>query len=135
MVNMAKKSNGLLMATLAAGAYAYFSKKENRDKAMETMGMLKEKVDTFMNNNKLVDQSAEKVGHSDPTDFDDNNMVSEGAQTSVHYYNQEVQDPDKKSSEKDGLYKKNKDKSDNEPLYNKDESTKEAEKNNNSNQS
>lgn len=127
---MAKKTNGLLWATLAAGAYAYFSKKENRDKAMETAGNLKDKFDSFMNNNKLVDQTAEKVGHSDPEDFGDNNMVSEGAQTSVHYYNQEVQDPDKKSSEKDGLYKKKKDTSDNEPLYNKDESTKEAEKSN-----
>ncbi|WP_301108516.1 hypothetical protein [Sporosarcina sp.] len=127
---MAKKSNGLLMATLAAGAYAYFSKKENRDKAMETVSTLKGKLDSFMNNNQLVDQSAEKVGHSDPRDLDDNNMVSEGAQTSVHYYNQEVQDPDKKASEKDGLYKKQKDTSDNEPLYSKDESTKEAEKTN-----
>ncbi|GKV65456.1 MULTISPECIES: hypothetical protein [Sporosarcina] len=125
---MAKKSNGLLMATLAAGAYAYFSKKENRDKAMETVGTLKGKLDSFMNNNQLVDQSADKVGHSDPNDLGDNNMVSEGAQTSVHYYNQEIQDPDKKSSEKDGLYKKQKNTSDNEPLYNKDESTKEAEK-------
>lgn len=125
---MAKKSNGLLMATLAAGAYAYFSKKENRDKAMETVGTLKGKLDSFMNNNQLVDQSAEKVGHSHPEDFGDNNMVSEGAQTSVHYYNQEIQDPDKKSSEKDGLYKKQKNTSDNEPLYSKDESTKEAAK-------
>ncbi|WP_228548350.1 hypothetical protein [Sporosarcina obsidiansis] len=128
-----KSKNGLLMATLAAGAYAYFSKKENRDKAMETVGTLKEKLDSFMNNNKLVDQSTEKVGHSDPEDFGDNNMVSEGAQTSVHYYNQEVQDPDKKSSEKDGLYKKNKDISDNKPLYNKAESTKQAEKDNKTN--
>lgn len=105
-----KKTNGLFLATLAAGAYAYFSKKENRDKAMETVGVLKDKVDTFMNNNNtLVDQTAEKVGHSDPEDLADNNMVSEGAQTSVHYYNQEVQDPDKHASEKDGLYKANKD--------------------------
>ncbi|MBY0222198.1 hypothetical protein H7J92_07260 [Sporosarcina aquimarina] len=134
MVYMAgKKSNGLLLATLAAGAYAYFSKKENRDKAMETVGTLKEKMDSFMNNNKLVDQTDEKVGHSDPEDFGDNNMVSEGAQTSVHYYNQEVQDPDKKSSEKDGLYKKNKNTSDNEPLYNKDKSTNEAAKETKSN--
>ncbi|PIC69731.1 hypothetical protein CSV75_09745 [Sporosarcina sp. P18a] len=133
MVNMAKKSNGLLFATLAAGAYAFFSKKENRDKAMETVGVLKEKVDTFVNNNKLVDQATEKVGHSDPTDLRDNNMVSEGAQTSVHYYNQEVQDPDKNAAKKDGLYKKNEDTNDNKPLYNKDESTKEAEKNNKSN--
>ncbi|MDV6378496.1 hypothetical protein ORD22_09700 [Sporosarcina sp. GW1-11] len=102
-----KKTNGLFIATLAAGAYAYFSKKENRDKAMETVSVLKEKMDTLINNNTLVDQTVEKVGYSDPEDVADNNMVSEGAQTSVHYYNQEVQDPDKHASEKDGLYKKN----------------------------
>lgn len=103
-----KKTNGLFIATLAAGAYAYFSKKENRDKAMETVSVLKEKVDTLLNNtNTLVDQSVEKVGHSDPRDLEDNNMVSEGAQTSIHYYNQEVQDPDKNASEKDGLYRMN----------------------------
>ncbi|WP_240315608.1 hypothetical protein [Sporosarcina sp. PTS2304] len=113
-----KKTNGLFLATLAAGAYAYFSKKENRDKAMETVSVLKDKVDTFMNNNTLVDQTVEKVGHSDPEDIPDNNMVSEGAQTSVHYYNQEVQDPDKKASEKDGLYKKNADTSENSPQTN-----------------
>ena len=33
-------------------------------------------------------------------------MVSEGAQTSVHYYNQEVEDDVKMTSETDGLYHK-----------------------------
>lgn len=125
-----KKSNGLLIATLAAGAYAYFSKKENRDKAMETVGVLKEKVDTFVNNNKLVDQATEKMGNPDPADLADNDMVSEGAQTSVHYYNQEVQDPDRKASQKDGLYKKNEETSENKPLFGKDESAADAAKDN-----
>ncbi|SDI01445.1 hypothetical protein SAMN05192534_11848 [Alteribacillus persepolensis] len=29
----------------------------------------------------------EKVGHSEPYDIDDNNMVAEGAMHSVHHYN------------------------------------------------
>ena len=33
-------------------------------------------------------------------------MVSEGAQTSVHYYNQEIEDDVKTTSETDGLYTK-----------------------------
>ena len=33
-------------------------------------------------------------------------MVSEGAQTSVHYYNQEIEDDVKMTPETDGLYHK-----------------------------
>jgi hypothetical protein len=33
-----------------------------------------------------------KAGLSDPTDIDDNKMVSEGSQYGVHYYNQNEQD-------------------------------------------
>ena len=50
--------------------------------------------------------SETNVGHPDPYDVEDNKMVSEGAQTSVHYYNQEIEDDDKLSAEKDGLYNK-----------------------------
>ena len=42
---MAKgKSNSLLLAGLAAGAYAYFSKKENREKALVAFNNTKTKV-------------------------------------------------------------------------------------------
>ncbi|MFD1203648.1 MULTISPECIES: hypothetical protein [Sporosarcina] len=102
-----KKGNGLLLATLAAGAYAYFSKKENRDKAMVAFNNMKTKVNSFVNSQQLNRSDETKAGHSDPYDFQDNKMVSEGAQTSVHYYNQEVED-DSKESEKDGLYTKQK---------------------------
>ncbi|WP_158736085.1 hypothetical protein [Alteribacillus sp. YIM 98480] len=33
------------------------------------------------------EQLNEKVGHSEPYDFEDNKMVSEGAMHSVHHYN------------------------------------------------
>ncbi|MHC8515366.1 hypothetical protein [Sporosarcina sp. ITBMC105] len=100
-----KRGNGLLLATLAAGAYAYFSKKENRDKAMVAVNNMKTKVDSFVTSQKLNRNDAAKAGFSDPYDLQDNKMVSEGAQTSVHYYNQEVEDKSKESKE-DGLYKK-----------------------------
>lgn len=106
---MARKGgNGLLLAGLAAGAYAYFSKKENRDKAMVAVNNMKTKVDSFITSQKLNRSDDTKAGHSDPYDLQDNKMVSEGAQTSVHYYNQEVEDKSKESEE-DGLYHKKED--------------------------
>ncbi|QTD39603.1 hypothetical protein [Sporosarcina sp. Te-1] len=100
-----KRGNGLLLATIAAGAYAYFSKKENRDKAQVAFNNMKTKVESFINSQKLNRSDATKPGHSDPYDLQDNKMVSEGSQTSVHYYNQEVEDKSKESEE-DGLYRK-----------------------------
>ncbi len=101
-----KRNNSLLIATAAAGAYAYFSKKENRDKAQIAFNNMKTKVDSFMGSQKLNRSPETKIGHSDPYDIPDNEMVSEGAQTSVHYYNQEIEDDTKMTSETDGLYHK-----------------------------
>ncbi|MFJ7935014.1 hypothetical protein [Sporosarcina sp. NPDC096371] len=101
-----KRNNGLLIATMAAGAYAYFSKKENRDKAQVAFNNMKTKVDSFIGSQKLNRCPDTKIGHSDPYDLQDNKMVSEGAQTSVHYYNQEVEDDVKMTATTDGLYHK-----------------------------
>ncbi|WP_438313308.1 hypothetical protein [Sporosarcina sp. FA9] len=99
-----KKNNSILVATLAAGAYAYFSKKENRDKAQVAFSNMKTKVDSFIKSQQLNRSSETNAGHPDPYDTSDNNMVSEGAQTSVHYYNQEVEDNNTEKT--DGLYNK-----------------------------
>ena len=108
-----KKTNSLLVATIAAGAYAYFSKKENRDKAQVAFNNMRTKVDSFIKAQQMNRSSETNVGHPDPYDTQDNNMVSEGAQTSVHYYNQEIEDDVETTSETDGLYtKKNTDKFD-----------------------
>ena len=106
---MAKKRNGILLATIAAGAYAYFSKKENRDKAQVAVNNVVTKVDSFIQSKKADYSDDTKRGMSDPYDFQDNKMVDEGAQTSVHYYNQEVEDTSKESKT-DGLYHKKEDK-------------------------
>ncbi len=96
---MAKGNNrSLLVAGLAAGAYAYFSKPENRDKAMLAFNNTKTKVMSYVDSQKNNHSTMTKVGHSDPHDIDDNNMVEEGAMTSVQYYNEEVQS-DKKDKE------------------------------------
>lgn len=103
---MARKgNNNLLLATMAVGAYAYFSKKENRDKAQVAFNNMKTKVESFINTQKMNRDTDTKVGHSDPYDLQDNKMVSEGAQTSVHYYNHEVEDK-ADMDETDGLYHK-----------------------------
>lgn len=102
---VSKKKNTLLLATLAAGAYAYFSKKENRDKAQVAFNNMKTKVESFIESQKMQHDSETNVGNPDPYDVADNAMVSEGAQTSVDYYNQEVQGKSD-DAESDGLYKK-----------------------------
>lgn len=101
-----KRKHTMLLATVAAGAYAYFSKKENRDKAMVAFNNMKTKVDSFMDSQKINRSSETKAGHPDPYDTQDNTMVSEGAQTSVQYYNQEADESD----EKDSLYNEKEDK-------------------------
>lgn len=90
------KSKSLLLAGLAAGAYAYFSKKENRDKAIIAFNNTKTKVNSYMDSQKHNRSDLTSTGHPDPYDMDDNNMVGEGAMTSVQYYNEEVQDKGKK---------------------------------------
>jgi hypothetical protein len=99
---MRKKGNSgsLFFAALAAGAYAYFQKPENRDKAMVTFNNLKTKASAYMSNQNVKNSQMSKSGHSDPNDPDDNRMVEEGAMTSVQYYNESVQDVNKKSEAK-----------------------------------
>ena len=98
---MARGNNrSLLLAGLAAGAYAYFSKQENRDKAMVAFNNTKTKVNSYLDSQKNNKSNMTKTGHSDPHDIDDNKMLDEGAMTSVHYYNEEVQDKKSKSDSK-----------------------------------
>jgi len=92
------KGNGksLLLAGLAAGAYAYFSKPENREKAIDAFTSMKTKVNSFVDSQKEKMEMKEK-GHPDPYDTADNKMVNEGAMTSVKFYNEEVQEPDEET--------------------------------------
>jgi hypothetical protein len=98
---MAKSNKSLLLAGLAAGAYAYFSKKENRDKALVAFNNTKTKVNSYMESQKYNRSDLTEKGNPDPYDTQDNNMVDEGAMTSVQYYNEEVQDNTKKTASED----------------------------------
>lgn len=93
------KGNGksLLLAGLAAGAYAYLSKPENREKAVEAFNNMKTKVNTFIDAQKEQINKTEP-GEPGPYDTAENKMVDEGgAMTSVKYYNEEVQAPEKEN--------------------------------------
>lgn len=95
---MAKGNNrSLLLAGIAAGAYAYLSKPENREKAMEAFNAMKTKVNSFIDAQKEQKNKTEP-GEPGPYDTAENKMVDEGgAMTSVKFYNEEVQEPEKES--------------------------------------
>lgn len=105
---MGKKSTSLLLAGIAAGAYAYFKKPENRDKAVEAFNSTKVKVNDFLetqrqviqtkvdelNDSKKVEDDVESTIDEKEMDYmiDEKEMVSEGAMTKVQYHNDEVQE-------------------------------------------
>lgn len=96
---MARKKGGgrgLLLAGLAAGAYAYFKKPENREKATVAFNDVKAKVNEYMESQNLdpnknkQDQKAEGL---DKTDLQENKMTAEGGtQETVQYYNEKEQE-------------------------------------------
>ncbi|WP_146547884.1 hypothetical protein [Rummeliibacillus suwonensis] len=94
------KGKSLLIAGLAAGAYAYFRKKENRDKAVEAFNSTKDKLNGFID--KLSDPSVKVAddaintttaeGHTNEHktyDDDDTKMIYEGSGTAIQYENEE----------------------------------------------
>ena len=105
---MAKlKGKGVVVAGLVAGAAAYLSKPENRDKVLDAVNVAKEKVTDFVETQKeaLAPQAQQEAheGHTEtlkeqakaaaePDDLTiaENKMLSEGAQTTVQYYNEKV---------------------------------------------
>lgn len=103
MMNMAK-GKSLLIAGLAAGAYAYFRKKDNRDKAVDAFNSTKTKLNDFIEKNfsSSVDVREDAIstttaaGHTDDNiayDEDDSKMIFEGSTTtSINYENEEQHD-------------------------------------------
>ncbi|WP_102693726.1 hypothetical protein [Rummeliibacillus pycnus] len=94
------KSKSLLIAGLAAGAYAYFRKKENREKAVEAFNCTKSKLNGFIENlsNSSVNVAGDSFnttnadGYADPHhtyNDDDTKMINEGSATAIHYENAE----------------------------------------------
>lgn len=102
---MAKlKGKGFVIAGLVAGVASIFSKKENREKAKEYLTNAKSRAYSTKNQqmNKTgpldVDKGntfqdlAETAGDAGTTEIRENNMIAEGAATSVRYYNESNQE-------------------------------------------
>lgn len=89
------RGRGLLLAGLAAGAYAYFKNPENREKATKAFNDTKVKVNSYMESQNLNknDHSTENDdGMSDTTKVREEKMVAEGgAAASIQYYNEQQQ--------------------------------------------
>ncbi|MFD1032048.1 hypothetical protein [Metaplanococcus flavidus] len=95
---MAKgKGRGLLLAGLAVGAYSYFKNPENREKATLAFNNAKEKVNSYMESQNLEEDQKKAHDGSKPDEPRENKMVSEGAMTSVQYYNEEEQQEEDKT--------------------------------------
>lgn len=105
--------NKYILAGLAAGAYAYLRKKENRDKAVEAFNSTKAKVEEFIAQQKeTMSNKVDEVKNTDSSETNDSSkgdvtaipdsdmayyieekeMVDEGALTTVQYFNDEVQE-------------------------------------------
>lgn len=103
---MAKKNKTLLIAGLAAGAYALLRKQENRDKAVDAFNSTKDKVSEVLNQKSKEEEpkgaapDREQVAHGADPDTDpdrsyylrDRDMIDEGAMTTVQYYNEGKQE-------------------------------------------
>ena len=100
MANRKGSGRGLLWAGLAAGAYAYFKKPENRQKATEAFNNAKTKVNSYMESQNLDNGNEKpKDEKKDTTQLREDKMASEGGVSGAQYYN------DKKRDEKDEDFK------------------------------
>ncbi|PKR84131.1 hypothetical protein [Heyndrickxia camelliae] len=90
---MAKISNinKAVIAGIGIAGISYLSSKNNREKTRVMLQNAKVKTDSWLTKLKHKRSPLTKVGHSDPYDFEDHQMLSEGAMYGVDYYNQEEQ--------------------------------------------
>lgn len=90
---MMKKSvsmSSLVAVGIGASAAVWLSNKPNRIKAESVLRDWKRKVKPNVFE-KAEQLPIEKGGNPHPQDFADNEMVSEGAQYSVQFYNEKIQ--------------------------------------------
>jgi hypothetical protein len=89
MMNRVVNMSSLVAAGIGASA-VWLSNKPNRIKAESMLRDLKRKVipSVYAKSEQLP---IEKAGNPHPQDFADNDMVSEGAQYSVQFYNEKIQ--------------------------------------------
>lgn len=90
MMNKVASMGSLVAVGLGATAAVWLSNKPNRIKAESVLRDWKRKVmpDVYVKSEQLP---IEKGGNPHPQDLADNEMVSEGAQYSVQFYNEKIQ--------------------------------------------
>ncbi|MEH7180654.1 hypothetical protein [Neobacillus vireti] len=82
--------SSLVAVGIGASAAVWLSNKPNRIKAESMLRDLKHKVKPTVFE-KAEQLPIEKGGNPHPKDFPDNDMVSEGAQYAVQFYNEKIQ--------------------------------------------
>lgn len=89
MMNKVLSMSSLVAVGIGASA-VWLSNKPNRIKAESMLRDLKNKVipNVYAKSEQLP---IEKAGNPHPKDFPDNDMVSEGAQYGVQFYNEKIQ--------------------------------------------
>lgn len=86
-VNMKSRPKNFILAGVGVTSLLLLAKKENREKLQTFTHKMKSYLPTNEEN-----QYDLKAGHPDPQDTRDNEMVSEGAMTSVNYYNNQQEE-------------------------------------------
>lgn len=103
------KAKKTLVAGLVAGAAAFLSKKENRDKVLEVVNTVKEKAAPMINsavdaaknlkkdeqptNREILSKRAQGAASKEPIVIAENEMLDEGgAQELIQEYNEKVDD-------------------------------------------
>ncbi|WP_062047981.1 hypothetical protein [Bacillus sp. JCM 19034] len=85
---MKKRKRWLLLAGAAGTVTWLLTNEQLRLKVKKNSGQVKNIFRKSVVSNKVQMQ---KIGHSHPYDYEDNNMVDEGAMTSIHYFNRAQQ--------------------------------------------
>jgi hypothetical protein len=90
MMKRSVSMSSLVAVGIGASAAVWLSNKPNRIKAESVLRDWKRKVkpNVYAASEQLP---IEKGGNPHPRDFADNEMVSEGAQYSVQFYNEKIQ--------------------------------------------
>ncbi|MFA9458737.1 hypothetical protein ACERJO_18485 [Halalkalibacter sp. AB-rgal2] len=85
---MKRRKAWLLLAGAAGTTTLLMRNEEFRSKVRRSYGQLRSYFKDSSVMNKVKDR---RIGHSHPHDYDDHNMVEEGAMTSINYYNKAQQ--------------------------------------------
>jgi hypothetical protein len=83
------RRRGLIIAGLAAGAYAYFKNPENRRKATIAFNNAKVKVNDFMESQNLEGFGEAETTGSSAGASPSTKKKNDGTSTSVQYYNED----------------------------------------------